>query len=207
MAIASDIACPHRMTRQAVHPDNFKAYGHVNWTDLRRYGEIPDDGDMVIYMLPHTTGHDLFGYEDPVTIANHEYIAEMIESAEANGEETALVLVQYHNTDQWSIRDDVELEEWEVELVERLLDYPCLDEDRVCEIEVQWTAEYWDRDGSHDVAREIEDVYWDDVEPVIRDVLAEVGAWPSHHEGGQPIYLPEDWAAIVEGVKSRLTTT
>lgn len=206
MSIASDIACPHRMTRQAAHPDNFKAYGHFNWTDLRGYRELPGDGDIVIYMLPHTTGHDLFGYEDPVTIANHEYIAETVKSVEADGEETALVLVQYHNTDQWAIRDNVELEWWEVEIVGRLLDYPCLDGDRVNEIEVQWTAEYWDRDGSHDVARELEGVTWDDVEPVIHDVLAELEVWPSHLEGGQPIYLPEDWRAIVAGVKSRLTT-
>ena len=204
MAVASDIACPIRMDRQYAHPASFHAYGHIDWTDLRGYRESPGDGDIVIFTLPDTTGRDLFGYEDARTLANHEYIAGMVESIHGNDEETALVLVRYHNTDQWAMRDGVELSEAEVDMIESLLEYSCLDEGRMGEIENQWTEDYWEGDGLYDVARAIEDVYWDDVEPVIHEALDEAQACPSHHENAYPIYMPEDWARIVAGVTSRL---
>ena len=204
MTIASDVACSIRMDKQHAHPANFDAYGHIDCLDLRGYRESPQEGDIEIFMLPNTSGHDLFGYEDPLTLANHEYIADMVESIRGNDEETALVLVRYHNTDRWAVRDGVELSEAEVDMVESLLEYSCLDEDRAEEIGNGWTEDYWKGDGLCDVAREIEDVSWDDVEPVICEVLEGAQAWPSHHENGYPIYMPEDWERIVAGVKSRL---
>lgn len=163
-----------------------------------------DDDHVAVMELPTTGGIDAMGYTDACSQANFDYLTDFVGSQEANGETPALVVMHYSNQDHWGLLADVELDEFTEYEVDRLLDYPCLDEERMAEIESQAEQEFWERDGCWDVACEIENADADDVRGVVFDILREVSAWPEFEPGPTPVYGRDDWQAIVNGVREAL---
>lgn len=120
----------------------------------------------------------MFGYTDALSLSNHNYIAGLA----SDGYLPSFVQLRYHNTTAWAYFADVELNETETDIIERLEEYPALDEDGMCDIETEWMFAYWD-----DWAQYY-DVDAESVIPAVLNLDLEIQEW----NGESPYYAPED---------------
>ena len=141
----------------------FDEFGMFDWTDI---STTERDNTRPIVELPATAGHDLFGYTSALSLSNHNYIAELSSA----GHLPSFVQLRYHNTTAWAYFADTELNETETDIIERLEEYPVLDEDGMCDIETEWMLEYWDD--------------WASVIPAVLNL--------EEWNGESPYYSPED---------------
>ena len=153
----------------------FDEFGMFDWTDI---STTERDNTRPIVEIPATAGHDLFGYTSALSLSNHNYI-EKLSSA---GHLPSFVQLQYHNTTVWAYFADTELNETETDIIERLEEYPVLDEYGMCDIETEWMLEYWD-----DWAQG-HDVDANTVITAVFDLNITVQEW----NGESPYYSPED---------------
>lgn len=154
---------------------NFDKLGMFDWTDI---STTERDNTRPIVELPITAGHELFGHTDALSLSNHNYIAELASA----GYLPSFVQLRYHNTTVWACFADMELNETETDIIERLEEYPVLDEDGMCNIETEWTFAYWD-----DWAQ-AHDVNADAVYQAVSDLDMTIKEW----NGESPYYSPED---------------
>ena len=154
---------------------NFDELGIFDWTDI---STTERDNARPIVELPATAGHDLFGYTDALSLSNHNYIAKLA----SDGDLPSFVQLRYHNTTAWAYFADTELSETETDIVERLEEYPVLDEDGMCNIESEWMLEYWD-----DWAQR-HDVDAGKVIPAVLNLDMTIQEW----NGESPYYSPQD---------------
>lgn len=141
---------------------NFDKLGMFDWTDI---STTERDNTRPIVELPATAGYDPFG-SDALSLSNHNYIAELAR----DGDLPSFVQLRYHNTTVWAYFADTELNETETDIIERLEEYPVLDEDGMCDIETEWMLEYWDD--------------WASVIPAVLNL--------EEWNGESPYYSPED---------------
>ena len=154
---------------------NYDQLGMFNWTDI---STTERDNTRPIVELPTTAGYDLFGYTDALSLSNHNYIAELASADHL----PSFVQLRYHNTTVWAYFADAELNEAETDIIERLEEYPVLDEDGMCDIETEWMLEYWD-----DWAQG-HGIDADKVIPAVFNLDITVQEW----NGESPYYAPED---------------
>ena len=109
---------------------NFDELGMFDWTDI---STTERDNTRPIVELPATAGYDLFGHTDALSLSNHNYIAKLA----SDGDLPSFVQLRYHNTTAWAYFADTELNETETDIIERLEEYPVLDEDGMCDIELE----------------------------------------------------------------------
>ena len=155
------------------HMGNYDQLGMFDWTDI---STTERDDTRPIVELPWTAGYDLFGYTDALSLSNHNYIAELASA----GYLPSFVQLRYHNATAWAYFADTELNETETDIIERLEEYPVLDEDGMCDIETEWILAYWDDWAQgHDVdANKVIPAAWN----------LEIKEW----NGESPYYSPED---------------
>lgn len=161
----------------------FDKLGMFDWTDI---STTERDNTRPIVELSATAGRDLFGYTDALSLSNHNYIAELAGA----GYLPSFVQLRYHNTTVWAYLADAELNEAETDIIERLEEYPVLDEDGMCNIETEWMFAYWD-----DWAQ-AHDVDADAVYQAVSDLDMTIKEW----NGESPYYSPED----IEQIKLEL---